>query len=234
MIATICTFVSVIIAIITIAEMRIERGLAYEPAIVLNPIEVEFSWDSSGYEEWLKVSEQEGTVTPEGGTINFSINVLYDGSFDKFAVVNIGEGVAQNLCFSWDENNMNRFTNCLTCLDRSKENFCYIDKSIVMDYDANFVTMDKEMDSVLMYLLPHAETVQPLSIPPQYTILTHEIIKTGKYNSDLLYFLYVDYDDIQGKHYHDKVAIKVKKTFFMQNDDGSGNATYQFIPQIVK
>jgi len=230
-VSTILTFASVIIAIITIAEMRVERTMAYKPSVLINPVEAEFSWDTDGFEEWVEKSES--TVTANGGTIRMPITLFTGGSISKLPIANIGVGTAKNLEFTWHESNTNNLIDHLVSLDESKEDFCLVDRSIAFSYGDHVVVMDKELPTVLMYLLPNASEIQPLDVPTHYTLLINEIVKSGKYNNDIILFLYVEYDDIQGKHTKDIVAIQVKKTFFKQEADGSGYAKYQLIPNVL-
>ena len=232
------TLFTVIISFVTILEMKTERKLAYKPTIAINPIEIEFSWDRNGFEEWVKVSDNKPSTLLEDGSIvneiTIPISILYDGSIEKLDVVNIGAGAAKDISFSWDKNNVDNLTECLTALDYTKRDFCHADVSLIFSYGDHMVMVDREKDQGFMYLLPDAVDKQPLSFPAQYSLLIHEIIKTGKYNNDLRLLFYLEYDDIQGIHYKDIGAVFIKKTFYLENDDGSGLARYQLIPQFAE
>ena len=45
---------SVLFALITVVEMKKDRKAAYKPAVLINPIECEFTWDSNGNEIWME------------------------------------------------------------------------------------------------------------------------------------------------------------------------------------
>ena len=224
-------FLSFVVSVVNICEMRAERSLAYRPSVLVNPTTYEFSWNSEGFEDWVRSSES--MDTPDGGSFTIPVSVFTNGSFSKFAIANIGVGTAKNLSFSWHESNTDKLIKHLISLDKTKEDFCLVNQSIVFDYGDHIVAMDKDIPTAFMYLLPNASEQQPLDIPPHYTLLMNEIVKTGKYQNDLIIFLYIEYDDIQGKHYKDAIAIRLKKTFYIQETDGSGSAKYQLVPQIL-
>lgn len=249
--------ISIVLAVITLCSVLVsawsvcegikDRALAYKPDILINPIELSFSWDQDGNESWLdsdedssaeKVSENETTSK----TFNTKIRLqpIKDAFSMSLPISNIGVGSAKNVVFTWDSENTRRLADWLINCDDSKEGFCTIGSgSIVFGYgEDHLVQVDLEKELNLMYMLPADETEESYSIPlpDQYIILLNEIIKTGRFQNDEddsypFIFLRITCDDIRDKSVNDKyILLKVKKVHYIKKEDGSGEAVYQLIP----
>ena len=214
------TFFSVLGVFFTILEMRRDRDAAYRPTIVMNPIEIHFSWDSEDKEKGI--SFQDG---------------IANGNTYEYSVVNIGVGTAKNIVFEWDTNNTSNLLNYLQIHHAGNSNFCVIGD----DYDAfsynddNHIVISKEKPIVLMYMLPEAGEVHHISLPYQYILLIQEIAKMKQFDnsSPPSICLYVKYEDIQGKVMNDIYFITIKRMLYSENLNGDKEAICQLVPQIV-
>ena len=91
--------------------------------------------------------------------------------------------------------------------------------------------MDLPSDIALMYMLANVNETYMLPLPQAYYILLHEIIQTHSYGSELpLLRLEVTYYDIQGNVYRSPVMIQPKVTYFYEDNNGAGTATFQLLP----
>ena len=101
--------ISICISSWTVREMIKDRNAAYSPDILMNPIEINFSWDQDGNEIWLSAPDNivEPTITDnEDGTYTvkdqISLQAIVSGYFNRYSVVNIGVGATKNITFSWE------------------------------------------------------------------------------------------------------------------------------------
>lgn len=241
------SLIALIVAVITINEIKEDRRLAYKPDILINPFDYSVEWDANGNETWLQelgitefYVENIGDGTYES---TITINCLPKGFFADLPVNNVGIASAKNVIFSWEKNNTERLNNCLIELNSEKEGFCTIgSESVGFAYDEGIVQVDLEPTDGYMYMLPATESREKydIPIPNQYIILINEIIKTGKYsNSNIesmpIIMLTVSCVDTRDKKLDDKtILLQLLQTSYMQNEDGSGKATYQLAPRYAK
>lgn len=238
----ILTLLSVVGVFFTIHEMRKDRDAAYKPAILMNPIEFEISWNEDGEEEWFTSLPGEGEssvdVDEHGemiGTIKIPMTIFRENGLETFSVVNIGVGAARDIVFEWDENNVQNLKEYLIERDSSKADFCLEGQSVVFSIGDRIVMTDKPQGNRLMYMLPNAEETYILALPTAYSVLVHEIVKNADLGENLPHLvLYVDYTDVQGKNMQDAFCIWIQRTFYEVNPDGSGFATYQLVPQLLE
>lgn len=230
------TFLSVIGVFVTLNEMKVQRNMSYSPSIVMNPVEVSFEWDEYGNESWLTTENQKiesSTEINEDGSITGTIKVPIIGlteAFTKSTVINIGVGTAKNIVFKWDEENTKKLYDYLVSCNSEKEDFCVIgEESDVFTINEQLIMVDKENMIELMYMLPEAQEKYSFYFPAQYTILINEMIKSG-YNECPPLFLHITYYDIQGKLKNDWLIIQIQRTFYYENSDASGKASYQLVP----
>ncbi len=241
------TLLSVLGVVITIKEMRNDRNATYKPDVLINPIEITFSWDKDGWEDWQSFSKQSveaSSEEKEDGTIVGRIRVpivTFNGNcFNNFTAANVGVGTAKNVIFTWNEGNTKRLSDFLAVADNTKEDFCTIDKSIVFDYHNTLLMLDKELPFRIMYMLPaeRSEDTYTISLPAQYTILIHEVFKSGcilnSASNDLYLLLTISYEDLQERQLKDYVMIFINQKRCILNEDGSGTATYQLVPSYAK
>lgn len=231
--------VTAIVAVITIHEMQADRDATYQPMILINPTNYNISWDKDGRAEWMLKHtvanpESNGVKVNEDGSVSanfeFALNVLYDG-LEQFSAVNAGVGIAHNVVFTWSSNNIHELYSYLIKCDNSKKDYIYMDKSIVFQYDDRSVIMDLPTDMSLMYMLQNANETYTLPLPQAYYILLHEIIQTHSYDSELpCLWLEVKYYDTQGNVYTSPVMIQPQVTYFYEDSNGAGNATFQLKP----
>ena len=243
----IITLLSVVVSAWSVREMREDRALAYKPDILINPIQLSFSWNQDGNESWLNLNKDNSNtevLEDETGDKKFRAKISLQtikGTFSSsLPINNIGVGSAKNIVCTWDSGNTHRLADWLVKCDKSKKDFCTIgSKSIVFGYGENhLVQVDLENELNLMYMLPATETEENYSIPlpEQYIILLNEIIKTGQFQKDEddsypLILLTITCDDIRDKSVNDKnILLQVKKIRYLKNEDGSGEAIYQLIP----
>lgn len=239
--------ISIFISGWTVREMIKDRNAAYSPDILMNPIEISFSWDQNGNVIWLPTPENsvEPTITDDEEDIytekdQISLHAMVSWYINKYSVVNIGVGSAKNITFSWDSGNIQRLLDCLIAYDPSKSDFCRVgNESIIFSYgDSNhFVQVSREQTTHLMYMLPQSETDDEYSIdfPLAYTILIQEIIKTGNYRNSQndngpYLMLTITGKDIQENIFEKNILILIKRIGYFSKEDGSGEATYQLIP----
>ena len=239
--------ISIFISGWTVREMIKDRNAAYSPDILMNPIEINFSWDRDGNEVWLSVPDNrvEPTITDnKDGTYTvkdqISLQAMMSGYFNRYSVVNIGVGSAKNITFSWNSGNIQRLLDCLIACNPSKKDFCKVrDDSVTFLYsDLNhLLQVDREETTHRMYMLPEAETDDEYSIgfPLAYTILIQEIIKTGNYQNSQndngpYLILTITGKDIQGNIFEKNILILIKRIGYLSKEDGSGDARYQIVP----
>ena len=100
--------------------------------------------------------------------------------------------------------------------------------------------LDKELPFRIMYMLPaeRSEDTYTISLPAQYTILIHEVFKSGcilnSASNDLYLLLTISYEDLQERQLKDYVMIFINQKRCILNEDGSGTATYQLVPSYAK
>ena len=80
----------------------------------------------------------------------------------------------------------------------------------------------------LLFLTDYLSVCNPMA----YSILIHEIVKCASLPENLYIVLYVEYSDIQGKRSRDTIYISINRTYFENNVDGSGTASYQLAPSL--
>ena len=90
-----------------------------------------------------------------------------------------------------------------------------------------------ERNPRLMYMLPDATETYTLPLPMAYSILIHEIMKCASLPKNLYIVLHIEYSDIQGKRSRDTIYISIGRTYFENDVDGSGTATYQLVPSLL-
>lgn len=236
-IMTFLTFLSVVGVFITLHEMKVQRNAAYNPTIVMNPVEVSFEWDELGNETWLSKENEmveSASKINEDGSITGTIQIKIIGEvFTKYSVVNIGVGTAQNIVFKWDENNTQNLNDYLISKDSQKVDFCEIGEgSDVFTINNQLYVVNKERKTELMYMLPEAQEAYSLYFPIQYTLLINEAIKSGYMNENVnpVLVLNIAYYDIQENLRRDLIVIRIKRISYQVNEDGSGKASYQLVP----
>lgn len=238
-VASIAAVISVIIAIITVHQMKIDRDAAYKPSILINPTQYEFSWDETGKSNWIAsiVNEkaetnidQEGPLTED---IRIPISVLLEDT-EKFSAVNVGVGTATQVVFEWHESNIYNLNDYLIQCDETKKNFMEINNSAVINYNSNIVAMGLPSNVALMYMLPEANETYEISLPTAYYVLIQEIIKSGGKTNDIPYLkLSANYTDIQGNEYTDIFLFNVKLILKVEDESGAGKASFQLVPSFV-
>lgn len=223
--------------LLTLNEMRKDRDAAYKPAVLMNAADFQISWDANGEEKWLsslpKKSDGNYEVNEDGsitGTFSLPVNIFPNGELESFTAVNIGIGTARDICFEWDQNNLLLLTDYLSVCNPSKSNFCTFDKSAAFSFGGRLVVTNMERSPRLMYMLSDATETYTLPLPMAYSILIHEIMKCASLPENLYIVLYVEYSDIQGKRSRDTIYISINRTYFENDVDGSGTATYQLAP----
>lgn len=226
--------------LLTLNEMRKDRDAAYKPAVFMNTVDYQVSWDASGEESWVSSlpnkSDSNYEVNEDGsitGTFSLPINIFPNGKLESFTSVNIGIGTARDVRFEWDQNNLHLLTEYLTACNPSKSGFCSFDESVTFSFDERLIVTDIEHSTRLMYMLPDATETYTLSIPMAYSILIHEIMKCPSLPENMHIILYVEYSDIQGKHSRDTIYITINRTYYENGMDGSGTATYQLTPTLL-
>lgn len=238
-IMAVLTFLSLIIVALTLHEMKVERNATYKPRVLLNPTEVSFSWDSDGNEERTNISESTSSnfEIDENGNINGSISIplsyLTDYKAETFDVVNLGVGNARDVVFEWHEENITKLNDFLIECDPTKKDFLKIDKSAVFDIDGSMIMTNLPSNYRVMYMIANAQETYKLTLPMSYSILIHEIIKTGPHDKELPFLLLTaKYFDVQDKEHMNLFLIKIEPMFFSSDETGAGEAIYQLVPAI--
>ena len=232
---------SVLFALITVVEMKKDRKAAYKPAVLINPIECEFAWDSNGKENWMehrvhnsteKIEyDEDGTLV---GTINIPITAISESGLEKITTVNAGVGNARDVIFEWDKNNINRLNEYLIKCNEHKKEFMYIDKSVVFSFDDGLVMTDIPGKYGLMYMVSNADETYNIPVPTAYSVLIHEIIKTKNYGEEMPYLLlFAKYNDVLGNKTEDIFLIQIEPKFIKEDETGSGEAIFQLIPALA-
>lgn len=223
----ILTLISVVCTLYTLKEMQIDRDMAYRPTLSTNPISLSFSWDGNGFDNWTIVPETNSMQDTE--EITNSEKGIW-GMGGNFTFANIGVGVAKEIQFVWDSGNTERLIAKLVELDRSKRNFCEVGNNVELFYEDHKLTLSKETEYVLMHLLPESTENCKLAIPIHYILIINEIVKLPKYSEDAMFFLNVQYKDIQGKQYSEQFAFQVRRHLLSMGENGSGEVYYQLVP----
>lgn len=232
---------SVLFALITVVEMKKDRKAAYKPAVLINPVECEFTWDSNGNENWLESMAYNSTEKIEynedgtfEGTINIPIRAISEGGLEKITTVNAGVGNARDIIFEWDKNNINRLNEYLIKCNEQKKEFMNIDKSVVFSFNNGLVMTDIPGKHGLMYMVSNADETYNIPIPTAYSVLVHEIIKTKNYGEDIPYLLlFAKYYDVLGNKTEDVFLIQIEPKFIKEDETGSGKAIFQLTPALA-
>lgn len=240
-IMAVLTFLSVIGVGLTLHEMKIERNATFKPRILINPTEISFSWDDNGNEERVHISEATNNnyELDENGNIGASVSIpityLSDNKTESFDVVNFGVGNARDIVFEWHNENIINLNNYLKECNPSKKDFLKIDKSAVFDINGRIVMTNLPTNYRIMYMSANAQENYKLTLPTSYSILIHEIIKSGPHDKELPFLiLTAKYFDVQDKEYMDVFLIQLTPMYFRVDETGSGEAIYQLIPAISK
>lgn len=229
---------SVLLALITVIEMKKDREAAYKPAILINPIECEFSWDDN--EHWIDSISYNSAETIDSnedgifeGEINIPIKVVSEGGVDKITAVNVGVGNARDVIFEWDKDNITRLNEYLIKCSAQKTDFMRIDRSVVFSFDQGLVMTDIPGKYGLMYMISNANETYNIPIPMSYSILIREIIRTKKYDAEFPYlFLVAKYYDVLGNKNEDLFLIQIKTKFIEEKELAGGKAIFQLTPAI--
>lgn len=238
-IIAIFTLFSVILTFCTIREMRIDRIAAYKPTVLINSVDYTISWNSNNEEEWLSslpnntnnsyIINEDGSIT---GGIHIPVSFFPDG-LECFSAVNIGVGAAEDIVFEWNNNNLSALSTYLSVQNPAMDEFVTFGKSAVFTYGERMIITNSNSDVRLLYMLPNAIETYALPLPTAYSILIHEIIKYPLLDELPRIFLAAHYYDVQGKENTSDFIITINRTSYMQNQDGSGSATYQMTPTLL-
>lgn len=230
----ILTLISVVCTLYTLREMQIDRDMAYRPTLSTNPITLSFSWNGEEVDNWTIISETNSKSDTEDDSSHATTGIL--DMTGEFTFENIGVGVAKEIRFVWDSDNTERLLDKLVELDRTKRKFCKIGNQVEFFYENRSLAMGKETEYVLMYLLPEATESCKVLIPLQYILIINEIVKLPQYSGsdDAMFFLNVQYKDIQGKQHSEQLAFQVKRMLFSMGENDSGEVYYQLVPCLSK
>ena len=232
------TLFSVIIVLLTLFENQKARNMAYKPFIVMNPINISIKWDSNGFSTWLTENSKLGTpitVEQDENTVHMQMHmsILEEDTVTGYTVVNIGVGTAKDISFKWDTNNLSRLNEYLVSIDDKYSDFFQEgEEQDSFQIGESLFFTNKIQESSIMYMLSQASEPWTLYFPIQYRILIEELIKQNNFNprNFPLVILQVNYSDIQGKNYPQFIAVRVNRSKYLENKDGSGEATYQLTP----
>lgn len=232
------TLFSVIIVLLTLFENQKARNMAYKPFIVMNPINISIKWDSNGFSTWLTENSKLGTpstVEQDENTVHMQMHmsILEEDTVTGYTVVNIGVGTAKDISFKWDTNNLSRLNEYLVSIDDKYSDFFQEGEGHdSFKIGESLFFTNKIQESSIMYMLSQASEPWTLYFPIQYRILIEELIKQNNFNprNFPLVILQVNYSDIQGKNYPQFIAVRVNRSKYLENKDGSGEATYQLTP----
>lgn len=236
----ILTFLSLVGVLLTLREMQIDRDTAYKPTILMNAVDYQISWNARGEEEWVstlsKESDSSQTVNGDGkitGTISLPVHIFPGDGLESFAVVNIGVGVAKDVYFEWDENNISYLCNYLAECNPAKSDFCTFGESAAFTFEERIVVTDLDRSVRLMYMLPEATEEYTLPLPAAYSILIHEIMKCAVLSEPPHIVLYAEYSDVQGKNNRDIFYVTINRKLYENALDNSGSASYQLTPTLL-
>lgn len=204
------TLVSLLLVFITLLEMKIQRNNTYMPQIVAESNEkIEMSWDSKSDFIFLKEDTN-------------MYNQIY------LNIYNVGVGVARNLEFAWDKDNVSVLAN-------------YINKNSV-DFSISLINemmvikttgievggVGLERISKLNFLAPNVDEPYKVNLPIQY-IQLYKIMLIEQINNYPPIQLKVSYTDIQGKEYEQVLTLTIKPDILLsssgnESDDYTGMA----------
>ncbi|SHK07384.1 hypothetical protein SAMN02745136_01599 [Anaerocolumna jejuensis DSM 15929] len=204
------TLVSLLLVFITLLEMKIQRNNTYMPQIVAESNEkIEMSWDSKSDFIFLKEDTN-------------MYNQIY------LNIYNVGVGVARNLEFAWDKDNVSVLAN-------------YINKNSV-DFSISLINemmvikttgievggLGLERISKLNFLAPNVDEPYKVNLPIQY-IQLYKIMLIEQINNYPPIQLKVSYTDIQGKEYEQVLTLTIKPDILLsssgnESDDYTGMA----------
>lgn len=209
------TLVSLLLVFITLLEMKIQRNNTYMPQIVAESNEkIEISWDSKSDFIFLKEDTN-------------MYNQIY------LNIYNVGVGVARNLEFAWDKDNVNVLAN-------------YINKNSV-DFSISLINemmvikttgieaggLGLECISKLNFLAPNVDEPYKVNLPIQY-IQLYKIMLIEQINNYPPIQLKVSYTDIQGKEYEQVLTLTIKPDILLsssgnESDDYTGMAELEVV-----
>ena len=232
------SFVSLVLVGVTVHEMIVDRKSAYRPTILINPIELEFSWDANGKEEWVVSSKVESSQSYDEngaltGTVSVPMTILPNDGLEKFSAVNVGVGIAKEVVFEWGTKNAQDLNDFLVQCDSTKKDFFQMKESASFSYEEGLVITDIPNNTRLMYMLADAEETYSMYLPSVYSLLIHETIKTNNHNNKFPpLLLSASFYDIQGNKYTEVFLIQIQKTFYEEDETGAGKARYRLVPAI--
>ncbi len=213
---SISSIISVILVFITLKEMQIQRDNTYLPNIIFETKQVDLVWGNQEY-----IHENPFIISTE----NVNPTSIEIGS------LNIGVGVAQNICFSFSESSFTDLLELLIALD-TENKYSYKTSKNSMEIKVNDkTTIYSSSETKKPFLLPNAEEKFSIYIPFHYTKLINRIYEIG--NGELIDMpdiqLNIIFNDIQGKQYNELVFLAIKPLYLVSDMNGNGSLSYQII-----
>jgi hypothetical protein len=193
----ILTVISLSLVLATLYEMKVQRNNTYMPQIVAacNNV-VEMQWNRKQDIMYLNNSEK----------ASISYNQVY------LDVYNIGVGVAKNLKFEWDINNID---NLAKYINDNSNNFQINSTNGIYTIKTDGILsggMEFERVNNLNFLAPSNDESYKIVFPHLY-LQCYKIMLIDQLREYPLIKLKISYEDIQGKSYEQILNIRVSPDF---------------------
>lgn len=235
MIPHIVSLISIIISILTLHEMRVERNHAYLPRVTVE--ESVCRWDS----DYTLLKTPYSTImnlnylpvflqTTAGHTLVVDNAFLYENP--NIIVSNIGNGIAENITYIFDENN-EWSKKIIQLLNKMNSDSPF---SLLEDKKTGAVTIQRNGRSfgntadscTLQYLLPNCEKTQTVYLPYKCNYLLSLYVTYSYYSHDDFLInldhipdlpVKIIYHDIQGNTYKREITLKINGEFMPKEKD---------------
>jgi len=209
------TIISLLLVFITLLEMKIQRNNTYMPQIVAESNgKLEMSWNSI----------QDFVFLKEDTNMYNQINL---------DIYNVGVGVARNLKFEWDNDNMISLANYI---NNNSNNFCISinhERIVIKTIGIESWRLGLERVSRLNFLAPNIDEPYKINLPNQYLQCYKIMLMDQLYDYPPLK-LKVSYTDIQGKEYEQILLITIRLDILLsssgtESEDYTGRAELDIV-----
>lgn len=201
------TFISILLVFLTLNEMQIQRNNTYLPQIVAESLDTTvLNWERKQDITYLNDTETASSLYKD-------IN-LY--------ILNIGVGVAKNLSFEWDDDNLIALADYI---NKNSNTYTVNINNEMLQIKSTGIEnglMISDRISKLNFLQSDANSKFTLTIPREYFICYKLILMDQLYSFPKLK-LNISYEDIQGVKYTQTLTVNININSLISSKGDTSN-----------